>query len=168
MNSVKLILTKIIHIAMMEPERVGKSREDGAAVIITRETDYALRILRALSRGTQLTAGEIAEQELVPKQFAYKIMKKLSRADLVAITRGVDGGCRLKADLDQVTLYDLMAAMEESRSLSACMEPGYRCPWREAHGGCTIHCRLSQVQNALNYELRAHTLRSLLSGEEEQ
>lgn len=132
MNSVKLILTKIIYIAMMAPERVGKSRGDGAAVIITRETDYALRILRALSRGTQLTAGEIAEQELVPKQFAYKIMKKLSRADLVAITRGVDGGCRLKADLDQVTLYDLMAAMEESRSLSACMEPGYRCPWREA------------------------------------
>ena len=46
-------------------------------MLITRETDYALRVLRALSDGEQHTAGEISSTQLVPKQFAYKIIKKL-------------------------------------------------------------------------------------------
>lgn len=82
-------------------------------MLITRETDYALRVLRALSEGEQLTAGDISEQQMVPKPFAYKIIKKLSKAGFVRITRGADGGCRLAVGLDKVTLYDLMAAMEE-------------------------------------------------------
>ena len=121
-------------------------------MLITRETDYALRVLRALSDGEQHTAGEISSTQLVPKQFAYKIIKKL------------DGGCRLAADLGKVTLYDLMAAMEEGSSVVACMDPAYPCPWRESHGGCAIHCGLAQVQQKLNEELRAHDLHTLIFG----
>lgn len=94
-------------------------------MLITRETDYALRVLRALSEGEQLTAGDISEQQMVPKPFAYKIIKKLSKAGFVRITRGADGGCRLAVGLDKVTLYDLMVAMEEDSAVIACMEPGY-------------------------------------------
>lgn len=134
-------------------------------MLITRETDYALRVLRALAGGEQLTAGEIAESELVPKQFAYKIIKKLSKAGMVSITRGADGGCRLAADLSRVTLSDLMNAMDEDKSVTACMEAGYDCAWRERHGGCAVHCGLTKVQRALDRELKAHTLRSLIYGE---
>ena len=133
-------------------------------VLITRETDYALRVLRALSDGQQRTAGEIAAGQLVPRQFAYKIIKKLSRGGLVTITRGADGGCRLAADLRQVSLYDLMTAMEEDACIVACMDPGYPCPWREAHGGCAIHCGLAQVQARLDEALRTHDLHSLIFG----
>lgn len=133
-------------------------------MLITRETDYALRVLRALSDGEQRTAGEIADSQLVPKQFAYKIIKKLGKGGLVSITRGVDGGCRLATDLRKVTLYDLMAAMEEDSAVIACMEPNYPCPWREAHGGCAIHCGLAQVQQKLNEALRAYDLHTLIFG----
>lgn len=134
-------------------------------MLITRETDYALRVLRALSEGEQLTAGDIAVSQQVPKQFAYKIIKKLGKGGLVAIARGADGGCRLTADLEKVTLRDLMTVMEEDSSVTACMEADYRCPWREAHHGCAIHCGLGKVQRALDAELRAHTLHKLISGE---
>ena len=132
-------------------------------MIITRETDYALRILRALADEEQHTVGELARQELIPQQFAYKILKKLTKAGLVQTFRGVDGGCRLTADLAETTLYDVITAVEEGGSLSACMEPGYQCDWQAAHGSCSIHCRLAEVQQRLDEELKAHSLQKILS-----
>ena len=56
-------------------------------MLITRETDYALRILRALAPGSCLTVGEIAEKESLPHKFTYKIMKKLEKAGIIRIIR---------------------------------------------------------------------------------
>ena len=81
--------------------------------MITRETDYALRLLRTLRDGERRTAAEAAERELVPQSFAHKILKKLARAGFVEVARGAEGGCRLSAELNRVTLYDLMTAMGE-------------------------------------------------------
>ena len=49
-------------------------------MLITRETDYAMRILRALSGGTQMTAQTISDLHQVPKPFAYKGLKGLHKA----------------------------------------------------------------------------------------
>ena len=47
-------------------------------MLITRETDYALRMLRVLLDGEKHSAAEMAETELIPMQFAYQILRKLS------------------------------------------------------------------------------------------
>ena len=76
------------------------------------------------------------------------------------------GGALLKpngADGDQTSLYDLMKAMGERGNLSSCMDPAYQCPWRSCHGGCTVHCKLAEIQNKLDEELRAHSLREILT-----
>ena len=57
--------------------------------MITRETDYALRLLRTLRDGERRTAAEAAERELVPQSFAHKILKKLARAGFVEVGRSV-------------------------------------------------------------------------------
>ena len=49
-------------------------------MMITRESDYAIRIIRALKDGELLPLEQICQRELVPKQFAYKILKKLERS----------------------------------------------------------------------------------------
>ena len=46
-------------------------------MVITKETDYALRILRALTDGELHTVGQVAQSEFLPQAFAYKILKKL-------------------------------------------------------------------------------------------
>ena len=58
--------------------------------MITRETDYALRLLRTLRDGERRTAAEAAERELVPQSFAHKILKKLARAGFVEVARGAE------------------------------------------------------------------------------
>jgi len=131
-------------------------------MLLTRETDYALRLLRCLLDGEKKPVGDIAKQGLVPQQFAYKIIKKLSRVGLVQITRGTEGGCRLSADLTGVSLYDLMVAMEDRCSVNACTQPGCSCLWAEQNGGCRMHRRFLLIQDRLDAELRAHSLMSLL------
>lgn len=49
-------------------------------MLITRETDYALRILRSLAQGSCLTVGELAEKETLPLKFTYKIIKKAGKS----------------------------------------------------------------------------------------
>ena len=132
-------------------------------MVITRETDYALRILRALLDSELHTIGEIAETELLPQPFAYKIIKKLSGAGMVQVIRGSAGGCRLVGDLSKLSLYDLMLVTGERSDLTACMDSHYACPWRESHGGCTIHCKLAQIQENLDQELKANNLMDLLT-----
>ena len=61
-------------------------------MMITRESDYAVRMIRALKDGEQLTIEQICRKEQVPRQFAYKILKKLEKAGLVRIRRGAGGG----------------------------------------------------------------------------
>lgn len=135
--------------------------------MITRETDYALRMLRALLDGQLHPVGEIAAGQLIPQPFAYKILKKLSQAGLVDVVRGVSGGCRLSADLSEVSLHDLMRATGEQSSAIACMDPGYDCGWRRLHGGCAVHGRLAAIQRRIEAELQSHSLQALLAGEED-
>lgn len=135
-------------------------------MLITKETDYALRILRALANGERFTTAQLAQDEQIPKQFAYKILKKLQKGGIIQILRGADGGCVLAADLEQITFLRLMQTMEEDALVSSCMKPGYKCQWRTAHSGtvCRAHTHLSSIQEKLNQELEAHNLCEVLFG----
>ena len=132
-------------------------------MLLTRESDYALRVLRSLKDGEQKSVGDISQEQMIPQQFAYRIIKNLSHAGLVQITRGAGGGCRLSADLAKTSLYDLMTAVEDHCDINACMDSNYHCPWREKNGGCSIHEQLSELQMRLNDQLRAQSLMTLLT-----
>ena len=136
-------------------------------MFITKETDYALRILRALADEERVTATELAQGEQIPQQFAYKILKKLQKGGMIRILRGADGGCVLAAELEQVSLFSLMQIMEEDSSISPCMKPGYQCLWCKAHGDttCRAHIHLTSIQKKLDEELEAHSLQEILFGE---
>ena len=136
---------------------------EGTNLLITRETDYALRILRALADGEQLTSGEICQREELPQTFVYKILKKLNRAGLVHITRGAEGGCKLSADLREVSLYDLMNIIEAKKPISSCMEEGYSCAWRQKSGSpCKVHGNLTKIQKILDEQLKSYSIYRIL------
>ena len=133
-------------------------------MIITKETDYALRILRVLLDGEKHSVAEMSDKELIPNQFAYQILRKLSAGNLVRVRRGALGGCELSGDLDATSLYDLMEVMGERGVLCTCMEPGYVCRWQDEHGRCAIHCQMAVLQQKQDEAFRAVSLRRLLTG----
>ena len=61
-------------------------------MLMTREMDYALRILRALYQEGQLSAAAIAQRESMPKAVTLKVLKQLRAAGLVSSLRGSSGG----------------------------------------------------------------------------
>lgn len=133
-------------------------------MLITREIDYALRILRALNGGKQVTAAEIASKEQIPQQFAYKILKKLKNGNLLAIQRGATGGYTLAVDLHKVSLYDLLAVMDTGKYVASCLEGDYECEWRMARDNkvCKAHVSLAAIQRTLDKELKAYSLYDIL------
>lgn len=133
-------------------------------MLITKETDYSLRILRALAGEKRVTVPRLAQGEQIPLQFAYKILKKLRKGGLIHVLRGADGGCTLAAQLEHVSLYQLMQIMEEDSSVSSCMKPGYQCAWCKAHGDtvCQANIHLTAIQKKLDEELKAYSLSKIL------
>ena len=52
-------------------------------MIITKRSDYALRVCRALKDGKTHSVREICEKEDIPKAFAYKIIRELEQSGIV-------------------------------------------------------------------------------------
>ena len=131
-------------------------------MLFTRETDYAIRFFRTLKDGQLHSVSDITEREIIPQQFAYKILRKLSGADFVEVTRGAKGGCRLKADLEQVTLLDLIGEKKKKKTFIACLDPEFECPYREANNGCQVHSNLNVIESQLAAQLKKVSLKDLL------
>ena len=136
-------------------------------MLITRDTDYALRILRALADGKRHNVKELCESEAVPQQFAYKILRRLTDAGLVKSVRGVNGGTELAGDLGSITLLDVIRITESDSYISDCMSPDYACTWSEKNcRKCTIHSRLCEIQQKLDQELEKQSILDLLENED--
>ena len=81
-------------------------------MFITRECDYAVRVVRALWGESRLSVSDICEKEAITAPFAYKILKKLQKAEIVKGYRGVHGGYSLNRGLDELTLYEVYSAID--------------------------------------------------------
>lgn len=131
-------------------------------MLITREADYAMRMIRALRNEELMTMDEICRQELVPKQFAYKILKKLKNAGLIQIRRGAKGGCTLARPADRITLYDIIVSINKDISVARCLLDGVACENRERAGICTVYDELKRIQNLLEEELKRYSFKELM------
>jgi Rrf2 family protein len=133
-------------------------------MLITKETDYAMRLIRGLSDGKKHTVGMLACSEKVPRQYAYKILKKLEGGRIVVITRGADGGYQLARPLSEMTLYDVMEALGDTPGVAACVgSADYACTWCENHEeACRVKGHLLAIQRQLSDVLKAHSLREIL------
>ena len=124
-------------------------------MLVTRETDYAIRALRALWGGEKKTLAQICKEEFVPQQFGYKILKKLSKAGFVSIKRGKEGGYTIADDFTKRNLYELTNVMENPTDISPCVAPGYHCEVHSEPGeSCSVNRRLSALQSLLDDELK--------------
>lgn len=138
-------------------------------MLITREMDYALRVLRALEDGEKKSIEEICKKEAAPKQFMYRIVKKLEKMGWVSIFHGAKGGCCLAVDLETVNLYELMEGMKVDKIVSECLIPGYECNRKEiCQDICYIHIGFANIQKKIDEELKSYTICRLIRGKERE
>ena len=123
---------------------------------ISRETDYAARVLLHLAlqpAGQRATAQQIAGQCLIPRRMVRRVVTRLGVAGLVITARGSEGGIVLARPASQISLLDVVEAMEGAVALNACtVNPGI-CPLIPT---CTVH----DVWVVARQELRATLART--------
>jgi Rrf2 family protein len=126
---------------------------------ISKRIDYALRAmlhLASLPSGAVVSFREIARCCGLPKDFLAKIMKTLSDRELVQSIRGASGGYRLARDPAEISVLDVVEAVEGPISLSPCLESRELCE-------NSIHCLMVGVwQDAQDSMLGILRQRNLL------
>jgi FeS assembly SUF system regulator len=89
---------------------------------LSKLSDYAIVVLSELAqkRGQVLTASSLAQSTHIPEPTVAKVLKLLSRADIIHSTRGVNGGYSMDRDPALVTIHELIVALEGPVAITAC------------------------------------------------
>lgn len=108
--------------------------------MISQTAEYALRAVVVLGggKGEPLTTKVIAERTKAPLDYLSKVLQALGRAGLVDARRGIGGGYVLTRKLDDLTIKDVVDAVEPLRRIT-------HCPLDlPQHSGrlCSLHKRL--------------------------
>jgi len=112
-------------------------------------TDYAIRIVLYLAmKDRVVNSGEIAEAMGIPPTYIMKITRKLKHANILSEKRGVDGGFVLSSAPDQLTLLDIVGALEKTVNINRCLEEDEYCS-RNAVSFCTVRKLLVRLQAEL-------------------
>ena len=129
-------------------------------MLITRRSDYAMRICRVLHDGKVHNVREICQAEEIPKAFAYKILIELEMAGLVKSERGNQGGYYLNRPLSELTLYDVVNITEDDLAILHCMKE--ECNRNPDSMPCKVHQEIERIQNILIDELKKKTIEEIL------
>ena len=138
----------------------------GILLLMTREIDYALRILRALYQEEKVSASTISQREHMSKAITLKMLKRLHAIGLVSSCRGTNGGYFLSRSCEEVYLWDLFHALGEDLFVNRCQQPGYRCE-NYPDGDCGLCKELSRVQTILDTELKKTPLSAIFQNDQE-
>ena len=132
-------------------------------MLLTKECDYGIRIIRALAGYEKKTVEAICDSEHVPAQYAYKILKKLEHNGFVQSWRGRDGGYQLIKPSHTFTLYDIVHAVNENLFIFECLREDVYCSRNDPKQLCSIYLELERIQKSLTDEMQRKTMDKLLS-----
>lgn len=120
---------------------------------LSHTTGYAIQALCALelSRGRRVRAQEIASQTGVPKPYLSKILHALGRAGLIWTKRGYRGGVLLSRPAAQISLLNVVEAVEGVGWRPRCLLGPVECSDERA---CPTHAFWKNERDKIEAQLR--------------
>jgi len=131
-------------------------------MLLTKECDYGVRIIRVLADGEKRTVQTISEAEHIPLKYTYKIIKKLEKVGLVKSIRGIHGGYVLVKNLEEFSLLDIVASIDKKLVLNECLLPDAQCQRNNPDAPCNVHQELGRIQSVLVTELLSKNMTQVL------
>jgi Rrf2 family protein len=135
--------------------------------------EYALHCLLWLiePRERPASAADLAALQGISPTLLAKIMPRLEKAGLVMSSGGIHGGYRLGCPADEISVLDVVDAVEGGRRLFDCKEIRRNCalfgdtpPAWSASGTCGIHAVMLRAERTMRAEMGRTTLLSLARG----
>lgn len=123
---------------------------------ITQEADYAVRICIVLdSKGEKMGAAAISEIACVPQKFALKILRKLGEVGIVRSYKGAYGGYELARRGDELSILEIIEAIDGETMISKCLECDYDCSRNPKKSCCKVHIAFGAINKKLINNLGA-------------
>ncbi|MGA2489882.1 MAG: Rrf2 family transcriptional regulator [Anaerolineales bacterium] len=121
---------------------------------ITRQADYAIRAVRYLAKlgpNQRAATSTIAQEMKIPPSFLAKIISQLSIAGMLHTSRGARGGVTLARDPSEISILDVVEAIDGPIQLNECVGDPAACSFSE---DCPVHPIWVEVQEDMVKRLR--------------
>lgn len=119
-------------------------------------TDYAVVLLVQLTRegeGASCSASQLALRTRLPEPTVAKVLKKLSQEKIIESARGAMGGYRLTRAPAELSVRDVIEAMDGPIAITTCVETS--CATEQQ---CPAKGKWWPVNNAIRIALQMVTL----------
>ncbi|MDO8303491.1 MAG: Rrf2 family transcriptional regulator, partial [Sedimentisphaerales bacterium] len=116
--------------------------------VIRQETDYALRLMALLAtpnddQAKSVSTRVLAEKSDVSYGFACKILQKLHEAGLIESIMGPKGGYKLHKNAHDITLLEVISAVQGPLSVNDCLVSKNACSRKES---CPLSGKMEELQ----------------------
>ena len=152
----------------MGAETIPVDSAAGVFMKVSAQEEYGLRCLLQLARlgeGESLSLSQVAEREGISPANAGKVLWLLSKAGLVAASRGMKGGYRLARPANEVRLSEVIKVLDDDQLEGHCRSfPGVRDSCVHT-SDCGIRPVLLNVHEAVAQALSGITLAQLIGTE---
>ncbi len=125
---------------------------------LTMKGDYGLRAMIELATRVgqgPTTSAEIARRQAIPEHFLDQVLITLRRAGLVKSQRGPQGGHMLAKPASQISMYDVLVALEGAPASLDCVPQPGSC---QLAPGCAMRDIWAQIDTFARDLLSATTL----------
>ena len=128
---------------------------------VTREGDYGIRSVLYLARQPFKKVSfvnEISDDYKIPRSFLAKILQKLVKAKIVRSYRGVKGGFSLAKQARDITVLDVLEAIQGKLAINICIDEKKRCNFSRQ---CPTHYLWLNVQSKMSEMLKTTNFEDL-------
>ncbi|MHC9085054.1 SUF system Fe-S cluster assembly regulator [Luteimonas sp. RIT-PG2_3] len=128
---------------------------------VTRLTDYATVVLTVMAshHDAVLSAAELAELAGLEAPTVSKLLKPLAQAELVEGFRGVRGGYRLARPASEISLIEIVEAMEGPLAMTECSLDHSQCGISHQ---CGVRANWRRINDVVSDALRNVSLAQML------
>lgn len=132
-------------------------------VRLSKLTDYAVLLLAQIVRreGQVSTAAALSESSGLNQPTASKVLKMLTKSGLLIAQRGAVGGYRLSRPASEITVADIVTAMDGPISITDCAEGSHHICQMESI--CPMNGHWHKVNRALRGALSGVTLYDMVA-----
>ena len=125
---------------------------------LSRLTDYGFVVLSQMAKkaGETATAPELAEATALPLPTVAKTLKSLAKSDVIVSHRGAGGGYSLDRSASDITVAEIISALEGPVALTACVEGAENHCDVESH--CPMRGHWDPINRAVKTALEAISL----------
>ena len=133
--------------------------------MLTRKGKYGLKAMIALAKehgGGPVLIGDLAEQEAIPKKFLESILLALKHRGLVHSRKGPGGGYQLGRAPDEISVGDIIRALDGPLALVSCVSQTAYAPCEECvtEKNCAVRRIFQQVRDQTARILDGTTLKA--------